>query len=224
MCWKNRISQAMTHKNNDISKLIPDYCNDRLSAEERTDFESRLREDRQLLDECNDFQGFQKLYRRSDPVEPSPSDAIFNKISRKVGVQHKVEGKAFPQSDSPVESIVNFWRQIRQSIAVPWMLAAVQTVVIVLLLSPVSEDTRYATLSATKPAVTAEKITINVVFRDNASESDIRSLLQEIQGSFSSGPSREGRYVVSIDSRNDLDQAVRTLKHSNIVVFAEAVY
>jgi len=224
MCWNNRISQAMTHKDNDISDLIPDYCNNRLDAEVRADFESRLRQDRQLQDECNDFQGFQKLYRRSDPAEPSPSDAIFSQISRKVGVQHKVERKATQRLSSSAKSLGDFWRQIRQSIAVPWMLAAAQTVVIVLLMSPAPEQNRYATLSATKPAVTAEEITINVVFRDNAPESDIRSLMQEIEGSFSSGPSREGRYVVSIDSRKDLDQAVKTLKHSNIVVFAEAFY
>jgi anti-sigma-K factor RskA len=214
----------MTHKNNDISDLIPDYCNNRLNAEERADFESRLRQDRQLLDEFKDFQGFQELYRRSDPAEPSPSDAIFQQICRKAGVQPKVERKATQRFSSFAGFLGDFWRQIRQSIAVPWMLAAAQAVVIVLLMSPAPEQNRYATLSASKPAVTAEEITINVVFRDNAPESEIRSLLQEIQGSFSSGPSREGRYVVSIDSRKDLDQAVRTLKHSNIVVFAEAVY
>ena len=213
----------MTNKDNDRSDLIADYCNNRLNAKERADFESRLQEDQKLLDECNDFQEFQNLYRQIDPAEPSPSDAIFNRISREVGTQKKVERKAPVQASPLAESIRSFWQQIRQSIAVPWMLAAAQAVVIVLLVIPAPEQNTFSTLSATNVAENAEKIGINVVFRPEAPESDIRSLLHTIQGSISSGPSREGRYVVSISSRNDLDKAVRTLKQSEIVVFAEPV-
>jgi hypothetical protein len=213
----------MTNKDNDRSDLIPDYCNNRLNAKERADFENRLQEDHGLLDECNDFQKFQKLYRQIDPGEPSPSNAIFNRISREVSTQQKVERKAPAQFSPLPESILDFWQQIRQSIAVPWMLAAVQAVVIVLLVIPAPEQNTYSTLSTTEVAANTEKIDINVVFRPNAPESDIRSLLHTIQGSISSGPSREGRYVVSISSRNDLDKAVRTLKQSENVVFAEPV-
>ena len=223
-CWKNRISHAMTHKNNDKSDLIADYCNNRLDAHEKADFENLLQDDHELLEECKDFQGFQKLYRQIDPAEPSPSNAIFDQISRKISVHQKVKREAPVQSSPLAESIRSFWQRIRESIAVPWMLAAAQAVVIVLLLVPAPEQNTYSTLSAPKVASIAEKIGINVVFRPTAPESDIRSLLHTIQGSISSGPSREGRYVVSIGNRSDLDTAVRTLKHSEIVVFAEPVF
>jgi anti-sigma-K factor RskA len=223
-CWKNRISQTMANKDNDRSDLIADYCNNRLNADERADFESRLQEDQELLDECNDFQEFQNLYRQIDPAELSPSDAIFDRISRKVSVNQKVDGKAPVHSSALARSIYDFWQRIRESVAVPWMFAAVQAVVIVLLLIPAPEQNTYSTLSATKMAANAEKIDINVVFRSNAPESDIRSLLHTIQGSISGGPSREGRYVVSVNNWNDLDQAVRTLKQSAIVLFAEPVF
>lgn len=214
----------MAHKDNDKAGLIPDYCNNRLDANEKADFESRLQEDHELLDECNDFQGFQKMYRRIDPAEPSPSDAIFDRISGKVGAHQKVERKAPVQSSPLAESLRSFWQQIRESITVPWMFAAAQTVVIVFLLIPAPEQNTYSTLSARNVASIAEKIGINVVFRPNAPESDIRSLLHTVQGSFSGGPSNEGRYMVSINSRSDLDTAVRTLKQSEIVIFAEPVY
>ncbi len=214
----------MTTKDNDKSDLIPDYCNNRLDANERADFESRLQEDHELVDECNDFQGFQKLYRRIDSAEPSPSDAIFKQISRQVGAHQKQERKAAVQSRSPAKSIRSFWQRIRESIAVPWILAAAQTVVIVLLLIPAPQQNTYSTLSTTEVPASIEKIGINVVFRPNAPESDIRSLLLGIQGSVSSGPSREGRYVVGISNRSDLDKAVRALKQSEIVLFAEPVY
>jgi len=214
----------MKYKDNDISDLIPDYCNNRLDANEKADFENLLQKDHKLLDEYNDFLGFQKLYRQIDPAEPSPSDAIFNQISRKVSAHQKVERKTPVQSSPLAESIRYYWQQFRESITMPWMLAAAQTVVIVLLLLPATQQDTYSTLSATKEAATAERITINVVFRPNALESDIRSLLQSIQGSISSGPSMEGLYVVSISNQSDLDKTIQTIKQSEIVLFAESVY
>lgn len=214
----------MAIKDNDISDLIPDYCNNRLNAQEKADFESLLREDHKLLDECNDFQGFQKFYRRIDPAKPLPSEAIFNQISRTVSAQQKTARKAPAHSNPPTESLRSLWQLIRKSMAVPWMLAAAQTVAIVLLLLPAPEQNTFSTLSTMEAATNAEKNDVNVVFRPNAPESDIRNLLHTIQGSLSSGPSREGRYVVTISSRGNLDKAVRTLKQSEVVLLAEPVY
>ncbi|MFH0781793.1 MAG: hypothetical protein V2B20_07530 [Pseudomonadota bacterium] len=213
----------MAIKDNDISDSIPDYCNLRLDANEKANFESLLQEDQKLLDEYKDFQGFQKLYRQIDPAEPSPSDAIFNRISHKINADHKVERKAPVRSSPLAESIRSFLQQIRASIAVPWMFAAAQAVVIVLLLIPSPQQNIYSTLSATKVATNVEKALINVVFRSNAMESDIRNLLHGIHGSVTSGPSMEGRYVISISNQSDLDKVVWTLKQSEIVVFAEPV-
>ena len=213
----------MTNKDKDMSDLIPEYCNNRLGEKQKAEFERRLAEDPKLLDECNDFRGFQKLYRQIDPAEPSPSDAIFKKISGSISAGHKEAGKA-PVEVGPLEdSLHSFWQRLRESIAVPWMLAAAQAVAIVLLLVPAPQDNTFKTLSATDMATTAEKAGINVVFQPNALESDIRNLLHGIQGSVSSGPSREGRYVVRIGNPGDLDRTVQALKQSEIVLFVEAV-
>lgn len=210
----------MTHKDNDKADLIPDYCNNRLTAQEKDDFERLLLEDRDLLDACRDFQHFQKLYRQLDPAEPQPSAAVFDRISGKVRVEQAVTKNAHVQPNL-AESVRRFWRQLRASMTVPWMLAAAQAVVIVLLLVPAPEQNTYVTLSSSEQAADAERAGINVVFRPDAAEADIRSLLQAVQGSISSGPSREGRYMVSILEKSELEQAVRTLKQSNIVLFAE---
>lgn len=218
----------MNYKDNDISDWIPEYCNNRLDANEKAEFESLLQEDPELLAECNDFQEFQKLYRQIDSAEPSPSDAIFNQISSNINVQQKVERKASVQSSKLIETIRSYWEQIHEFVSVPWMLAAAQAAVIVLLLMPATDQTTqtqntYATLSGSEMAVYVEKSDINVVFQPTAVESDIRSLLHTIQGSVSSGPSSEGRYVVSISIKSDLDTAIQTLKESEIVLFADLV-
>jgi len=214
----------MTYKDNKISDLIPDYCNNRLNTHDKADFEKRLQEDNELLREYNDFRGFQKLYQQVDPAEPSPSDAIFDQISSNIEARQTVKKKAPVQSSPLLESIRSYWQQFREFTTVPWMLAAAQAVVIVLLLMPATQQNTYSTLSATQDTVTAEKIGINVVFQPNALESDIRSLLHKIQGSISNGPSTEGRYLVSINNQTDLDKTIQTLKQSEIVLFAEPVF
>jgi hypothetical protein len=213
----------MANKDKNLSDLIPDYCNNRLDAQEKTEFERRLAEDPKLLDECNEFRGFQKLYRQIDLAEPSPSDTIFNQISRNINSEQKAAGKAPVDPKPPAESLRSFWQRLRESIALPWMLAAAQAVAIVLLLMPTAQNNTFKTLSATDMAATAEKAGINVVFQPNALESDIRNLLHGIRGSVRSGPSREGRYVVSISNPNDLEKTVQALKQSEIVLFVEAV-
>lgn len=213
----------MANKDKDMSDLIPDYCNNRLDAKEKAEFERLLTKDQKLLDEYNDFRGFQKLYRQSDPAVPSPSDAIFNQISRNISAEQKATRKAAVDANPLSESLCSFWQRLRESIAVPWMLAAAQAVAIVLLLVPASQHNTFKTLSATDITATAERTGINVVFQPNALESDIRNLLHGIQGSVRSGPSREGRYVVSISNPGDLDRSVQTLKQSEIVLFVEAV-
>ena len=214
----------MTYKDNKLSDLIPDYCNNRLNTHDKADFERRLQEDHELLKEYNDFRGFQKLYHQVDSAESTPSDAIFNQVSRNIEARQTVKKKAPVQSSPLLESIRSYWQQFREFTTVPWMLAAAQAVVIVLLLMPATEQNTYSTLSATQDTVTAEKIGINVVFQPNALESDIRSLLHKIQGSISNGPSTEGRYLVSINNQTDLDQTIQTLKQSEIVLFAEPVF
>jgi hypothetical protein len=214
----------MTYKDNKISDLIPDYCNNRMNTHDKADFERRLQEDNELLREYNDFRGFQKLYHQVDSSEPTPSDAIFDQVSRNIEARQTVKKTAPVQSSPLLKSIRSYWQQFREFTNVPWMLAAAQAVVIVLLLMPATQQNTYSTLSATQDTVTAEKICINVVFQPNALESDIRSLLHKIQGSISNGPSTEGRYLVSINNHADLDKTVQTLKLSKIVLFAEPVY
>ncbi len=214
----------MTYKDNKISDLIPDYCNNRLDTHDKADFEKRLQDDRELLKEYNDFRGFQTLYRQVDSTEPTPSDAIFDQISSNISARQTVKQKAPVQSSPLGESIRSYWQQFREFMTVPWMLAAAQAVVIVLLLMPATQQNTYSTLSATQDTIASEKIGINVVFQPNALESDIRSLLHKIQGSISNGPSTEGRYLVNINTQTDLDTTMQTLKQSKIVLFAEPVF
>lgn len=215
----------MAYNKKDISAQIPEYCNERLNPEEKAAFERELENNQELQAEYSDFKKMREMYSLIDPDEPEPSDAIFNRIAANVGLQTESGEKAAPAARSLTESVRGFLQTLRASVAVPWVLAGLQAAVIVLLLVPSLRENNYSTLSAEHAAAgVAEQTGINVVFAPDAKESDIRSLLLTIHGSVSSGPSMEGRYVVSIGDRSNLEQALQTLKQSEIIVFVEPVY
>lgn len=211
----------MTTEHTDTSHLIAEYCNNRLSAREKAEFEQRLQKDHELSAACNEFRRFQALYRQVDPVELAPSAALFARISDEIAALPRGAGKRPAWSRRLAGAVSDFWQRFREPM--PWVLAAAQAVVIALLLVPAPQQNIYSTLSTAGVAADDEMSRINVVFRPESTESDIRSLLHTIQGSVSSGPSREGRYVVSIGSPSDLDTVVRTLQESTIVLFADPV-
>ena len=65
----------------------------------------------------------------------------------------------------------------------------------------IQEKHEYKTMSA--PSVTTEdSILINVVFQEQATESEIRELLLKINGRIVDGPNRSGLYIIGLKSRS----------------------
>jgi hypothetical protein len=213
----------MINNHNKISDTIADYCNDRLSPKDRVEFERLLREDKTVAQEYNDFRGFQKAYRQLDSLEPAPSDALFKRISQAVHLNNTAPERRGVHTSGVPQYLTAFWQQLRASVTVPWVFAAAQAVVIVLLLVPLPRQTSYSTLSSTEVAAGATERGVNVVFHTTATEGEIRSLLHAFSGSVSSGPSQEGRYVITFKAQGDLEVIIQKIRQSPIVAFAEPV-
>ncbi len=226
------------------TNLIPDYCNERMSAAEKAQFEFLLKDDPELQEEVADFCQFKELYRHSQDSEPEPSEEVFQQILAQKICQKRVMGRQ-PRPGA-VKGIYSLFDTIRSGFTFSWMLAAVQAVVIVLLLLPVQQTpilssaenqqplndnsqaepygSRYTTLSADQDKKdAAEVIKVNVVFSPSATELQIRQLLQTIQGSLCDGPSRSGRYIVSFDAKSNTAAPLEILQQSEIVLLAEPI-
>ena len=65
---------------------------------------------------------------------------------------------------------------------------------------------------------------INVIFREQATESEIRELLLKINGRIVDGPTRSGLYIVGLKARQQGDSALETLRKSALVKMAEKAY
>jgi len=214
---------AITTDNKQISDTIADYCNDRLNPKDRIEFERLLGEDRAVAREYNEFREFQKAYRELDSNEPAPSDALFQRISQAVHCKGTARERRDVHRSGLPQYLTEFWRQLRASVAVPWVFAAAQAVVIVFLLVPLPRQTSYSTLSSTEVAAGMAEKGVNVVFQATATEGEIRTLLHALGGSVSSGPSQEGRYVISFEAQGDLETIMQEIRQAPIVSFAEPV-
>ena len=215
--------------NNDIDyiALIPDYLNDLLSREEKTQFEITLKSDPNLQNELEEFKEIKALYHGTISETPEPSKAVFNKIIEELDSKQNTVTTGFREIKyRPTTStrIYHFWSRLKDSFTLPWGLALIQAAVIVVLLVPRIPENSYNTLGITRETEGNQEISLNIVFNESARESEIRELLIPISGSIINGPSPQGRYQISIPSKHSEKQIVSTLKQSELILFVEKAY
>ena len=109
---------------------------------------------------------------------------------------------------------------------VRWALAAQMAVILALggaLLFRAPAPADYVTLSGS--TATSDGVRLTVMLEPEATESAIRGALQEIDGTFVSGPSASGVYIVQIPVASDdeaaVDAAIERLQFSSVVRFVE---
>ena len=215
----------MISNQNDSFDLIPDYHHGLLDPETRDLFEKELTTNAELRGELREFIRFQGIYREIDGEDPKPSETVFRKISESIdAIEEKQQEKIITVQQVPhmATRLQQAWSWLKNSVTIPWGMALVQAAVIVILLLPGTNQTAYKTLGFAPGMENAHAETsYNVVFKDSAQESEIRELLLTVSGAITSGPSTQGRYVISLPPDKANETVVETLKQSEIIVFIE---
>ena len=105
------------------------------------------------------------------------------------------------------------------------LVAAQLLIIIVLGVYVINLKHEYRTLSAPSITETEETSkTIHVVFKEDASEAEIRNLLLQMNARIIDGPCSSGLYIIRIPSQERLDDVLNTLRKNKIVVMAERAY
>lgn len=221
----------MTSNTPSLADLIPDYAEGSLDAETLILFEKRLATDTELQQELREFLAFRELYREAQQEPAQPSDAVFRRIVTVIDEHEHVRNlharEPQPEPSSLSSQLLATWQLLTSSFTLPWGLAAAQAVLIVALLLPgdPQNTTTYHTLGEKSAADTQYHApSFNIVFIDSAREADIRALLVSVRASIISGPSLEGRYIITVPSDGDLEQLTGVLRQADIVRFLEETY
>ena len=177
-----------------LKDLIPLYVKGLLSDAQRKEIEEAIDECPSLREEIESWHAVQCAYHSVESSLPQPSETLYQKIAE------RIEGSKKP-------GLLN---RLFGSPAVSWALVTAQFLLILSLgLYIIQERHEYKTMSA--PSVTTEDfIRINVIFQEQATESDIRELLLKINGRIVDGPNRAGLYRIGLKSRSEADISARS--------------
>ncbi len=203
----------MKYKLKRLRDMIPLYLNGTLGKEEKKILENSLEEFPQLKREFDEFSEIKNSYKGVKNESISASNNIYKKILEKIE-----ERKLLNPRKGHLENIKSFI----SSPIFSWGFAVFELIVIVLLFFYLPREAEYKTFSTEHFFRGGEKI--NVVFESESKEKEIRELLIKIEANIVSGPTSEGLYMIEIKKGGDLESAIKYLKKSGIVKFAEKAY
>jgi hypothetical protein len=210
----------MTFSLEEFTAMIPVYLNGRLSQADAEAFEDALERYPELKQELKEFSAIKQSYDTLEEKISVDSEALFSRI------HHNIQSEKQKQR-TPSLGIGEFLERVRQVVGnlfhspgVSWSIAAVQFAAIIALVVFIPKENIFKTYTST--SVTGEpRARINVVFKEDALEAQIRGLLQETGTSIVDGPYASGLYVLEITNDGDLDAVISKLNESEIVRLAE---
>ena len=201
----------MTSCNKDYASfdhLVPLYVKGILTDAQRREFEKAVSECPDLKNTIEEWKLLSDAYKSLECRLPEPSRNLFPKITEKV-------------RESKKES---WFQRFMPSPSFSLAFMAVQLLIIITLgVCIVQLKHEYSTLSAPLVMV-SEPIKINIVFKENTMETEIRNLLLQVNGRIIDGPYSTGLYVVGIKSDADLEKTLNIIRVNKIVAIAEKAY
>jgi len=206
----------MRYNADELKELIPLYLIGKLTEDQQQMLEQAMKEVPQLRQEFTEFSEIRNLYREAEEDTPQPSDTVYKRIMDNIG-----EGKrtSVTERRGYLEILRGFFSSPRFS----WGVAAVQVVIILFLLVGLPGQERMKTLSSGYSQNNGQ-VRINIVFKEDAREREIRDLINSIDGDIIGGPTPQGLYIIRIKDRRNIRDVIKYLKRYKIVRFAEAAY
>lgn len=201
----------MTSYNKDCASfddLVPLYVKGLLSDTQKKELEQSVPRCPEIRDAIEGWQLIENAYQSMECALPEPSKNIYPGIMEKVRETKKQ----------------SWFRILMPSPSFSIALMAVQLLIIITLgVYLLQAKHEYSTLSA--PAVTVSApVKINIVFKENTTENNIRKLLLQIDGKIIDGPYSSGLYIVGIKSGNDLEKTLNIIRENKIIAIAEKAY
>lgn len=206
----------MTYKLNDLKEMIPIHLNGRLSKSKNRLLERGMRKYPALKDEMMEYSKIKASYKDIEEESPLHSDILYKEIVKNISSLKGQNG--FLEKESYMERLWIFLKDLFVLPQVSWTVVGVQVLIILALLfsSPVKKG--YNTLSSGDGMI-GEGIKMNIVFKADAQEYEIRRLLGDVGAGMVAGPTPEGLYILRIRGNRDIAVVTADLKNSGIVEF-----
>jgi len=199
-------------KDEALDLLLPWYVNGTLKDDERRDVEAYLERSSHARDEVELLRALRQQVK-DEAIESSPGELGLQRLKR----QMKAEAPQPATSDRMAGrtiTVASFWRPLAVAAC---LVVMIQAGVMVGLGGFGTTDSELDIATGGSPAV------LQVTFAPDATEQQIRDVLQEAGASIAEGPTALGVYGLRlVDAGASVDEALATLRASgDVVTFAE---
>ncbi|RPI74358.1 MAG: hypothetical protein EHM45_19200 [Desulfobacteraceae bacterium] len=199
-----------------FKSILPLYLRGDLSDPDRKELEEALIQYPELKKDLREFAEIRAAYQETIREMPEPAENLYGRIVQNI---RKQENKAPRPYRIRVRSVLDFLQEAFASPKLAWTTAAVFLLIsVAVVLKPAPEGT-IVTLGQFDPE--PYKVKLNIVFKDGASEKEIRKLLIGTGTRFIDGPDENGLYVLTVQSVDQKEKALAELEKSGIVRFVD---
>ncbi|WP_299392094.1 hypothetical protein [Pelagibius sp.] len=197
-------------RDEDLDLLLPWYVNGTLSVEEQQAVEAYLESNAHARDEVALLAAMRQQVKE-ESIENSPGELGLKRLRREISLSE--QQAPAPAETGKVVSIASWWRPL----AVAACLAVVIQAGVIVTGGP---DGEVDTAKGFRPAV------LQVTFAPDATEQQIREVLQAAGTSIAGGPSALGIYDLSLQATDggsaEIEAALAALRaRGDVVTFAE---
>lgn len=204
----------------ELIEMIPSYINGAILSEDKSLFETALKNNEKLLKEYNFLVSINNEFQQNEILENSTSNAIFNKIEKSIDYIDNSSAIKMTQNQKPSSLIktIQDWLLAPQ---LAWGITAALSIFIATgTINNIDSEnnTPYQTLSQTTSQVNNSGNLIQVVLKKDSTYSTITQLLQKSQTEIVDGFKSDG--VVILRAKNSR-VAINQLKQSPEVLFVE---
>ncbi len=153
---------------------------------------------------------------------PLPPSNSFSRIMDQIHIEENKQNKE--SRKFLLSRIIEFFRG---NIIVPklgWALAGAQFAVILFLFFTTNGPNINSFNTLSINTATDKSIEINIIFKDNALQKEIRELLTGSGATIINGPTETGLYILKIKQEHDIATQLKNFKNSKIVKFVSKRY
>ncbi|MPZ10191.1 MAG: hypothetical protein GEU89_08250 [Kiloniellaceae bacterium] len=198
----------------DLDLLLPWYVNDTLEAEERRQVEAYLERSSHARDEVALLRALRQQVK-DEQIENSPGEFGLQRLKREIKQAGPQPGSADKMTGRTV-TVARFWRPLAVAACIA---VVIQAGVMISLTGGPGSDVETASGNAGLAAPV-----LQVTFASDATELEIREVLQSAGASIADGPTALGIYNLRLvdAGTTTVEEALATLRASgDVVTFAE---
>jgi hypothetical protein len=214
-------------KHQEIVELLPWYANASLSEDERRMVETHVAGCKECAQELTSLAAVRKAVVALADETPVPSPHLLNRALAEI--EDYERGRAQKPIRRWREQIAEFWTGLWPSAPVFARVAMAAQLALVLALGTVAvyqyEHPQIEYRTSAGPSGPGTGAKISVTFDENASEREIRQVIEEIHGTIVEGPTAQGSYTVQLpippEQTAEMEKDLQALRqHPRVVRFA----